>query len=68
MWRLGSQEDVVPVECEAAITMPIGTYFQFRSFGYEPLSTIGTPMPPWAGQGEEEYYEVPGKWTPTLGT
>jgi mannose-6-phosphate isomerase-like protein (cupin superfamily) len=69
MWgRLGSQEDVVPVERGVAITIPIGTHLQFRSFGYEPLSAIGITMPPWPGQGKEESYEVPGKWTPTLGT
>jgi mannose-6-phosphate isomerase-like protein (cupin superfamily) len=65
MWRqLGKQEEVVPVECGVAVTIPVGTHFQFRSFGYEPLSAIGITMPPWPG--EEEAYQVAGKWTPTV--
>jgi len=65
MWRqLGKQEEIVPVESGVAITIPVGSHFQFRSFGYEPLSVIGITMPPWPGEGEA--YEVPGKWTPTV--
>jgi mannose-6-phosphate isomerase-like protein (cupin superfamily) len=64
MWRqLGKQEEIVPVECGVAVTIPVGTHFQFRSFGYEPLSAIGITMPPWPGEGEA--YEVAGKWIPT---
>ena len=62
MWRkLESQEAVVPVESGVCITIPLGTWFQFRSFGTEPLRAIGVTMPPWPGEGEA--YEIPGKWT-----
>ncbi len=68
MWRkLGEQEECVPVECGVCLTIPLGTHFQFRAFGYEPLSAIGVTMPPWPdeSEGEGEAYEIPGKWSPT---
>lgn len=65
MWRkLGDQEEVVPVDPGVCITIPVGTHFQFRSFGYEPLAALGVTMPPWPG--EEEAYFVEGKWEPTV--
>lgn len=64
-WRkLEDHEEVVPVETGACITIPVGTHFQFHSFGYEPLAAIGVTMPPWPG--EDEAYEVPGKWASTV--
>jgi mannose-6-phosphate isomerase-like protein (cupin superfamily) len=66
MWRkLGDQEEVVPVDPGVCITIPVGTHFQFRSFGYEPLAALGVTMPPWPGEGEA--YFVEGKWEPTVG-
>ena len=65
MWRkLGDQKEVVPVEPGTCITIPVGTHFQFRSFGYEALAALGVTMPPWPGEGEA--YQVEGKWTPTV--
>lgn len=65
MWRkLNDQEEVVPVEPGVCLTIPLGTHFQFRSFGYEPLAAVGVTMPPWPGEGEA--YEVKGKWEPTV--
>jgi mannose-6-phosphate isomerase-like protein (cupin superfamily) len=65
MWRkLGDQELVVPVDPGVCLTIPVGTHFQFRSLGYEPLAAIGITMPPWPGAGEA--YEVKGKWTSTV--
>jgi len=64
MWRkLREQEEVVPVEPGVCITIPVGTHFQFRSFGQEPLAAVGVTMPPWPG--EAEAYPVQGKWIPT---
>ena len=66
MWRnLHDHEEVVPVESGVCITIPVGTHFQLRSFGYEPLAAVGVTMPPWPGEGEA--YEVAGRWTPTVG-
>ena len=65
MWRkLESQEEVVPVEAGVCITIPLGTWFQFRALGTEPLRALGVTMPPWPG--EDEAYKIPGKWPPTL--
>ena len=65
MWRsLRDREEVVPVGAAVCITIPVGTHFQFRSFGYEPLQAIGATMPPWPGEGEA--FPVQGIWTPTV--
>ena len=65
MWRrTGDCEEVVPVGKGVCLTIPLGTHFQFRSFGYEPLAAIGVTMPPWPGEGEAMLVE--GKWKPTL--
>jgi mannose-6-phosphate isomerase-like protein (cupin superfamily) len=64
MWRKQSDhEEIVAVEPGVCLTIPLGTHFQFRSYGYEPLSAIGITMPPWPGDGEA--IEVAGKWRPT---
>jgi len=65
MWRKqGDREQVVPIDAGVSLTIPLGTHFQFRSFGYEPLAAIGLTMPPWPG--ENETFEVQGKWPPTV--
>lgn len=65
MWRMREGEasivDVYPGIC---LTIPLGTHFQFRSFGHEPLSAIGVTMPPWPGEGEAVF--VTGEWEPTV--
>jgi len=64
MWRkLDRHEKIVPVDAGVCITIPVGTRFQFRSFGYEPLAAISVTMPTWPGEGEA--YKVQGIWTPT---
>lgn len=65
MWRKrDDREEVVPVEPAVCLTIPLGTHFQFRSFGHEPLAAVAVTMPPWPGEGEA--YEVRGKWGPTV--
>jgi mannose-6-phosphate isomerase-like protein (cupin superfamily) len=65
MWRkLNNDESVVPVEPGVCLTIPLGTQFQFRTFGQEPLAALGVTMPPWPGAGEA--YVVAGKWPPTV--
>ena len=64
-WRkLGDQEEIVPVDPGVCLTIPAGTHFQFRSFGYEPLAALGVTMPPWPG-GQESYH-VEGPWEATV--
>ena len=65
MWRkLNEQEEVVAVAPGVCLTIPLGTHFQFRSFGPEPLAALGITMPPWPG--EDETYVVAGKWPPSV--
>jgi len=65
MWRkYEGRSKVVPVDAGTCLTIPVGTHFQFRSFGHEPLSAIGVTMPPWPGEGES--YDVEGIWEPTV--
>jgi mannose-6-phosphate isomerase-like protein (cupin superfamily) len=65
MWR--SSEDktaTVDVHPGVAISIPVGTRFQFRCKGPEPLQAIGITMPPWPGP--EEATAVDGAWEPSL--
>ncbi len=65
MWRnLGGHEEVVTLDRGVCLTIPLGTHFQFRASGTEPLAILGVTMPPWPGEGEA--HEVPGKWAPTV--
>ena len=60
MWRLlGDNDEIIDVGPGISITIPTGTYFQFRCDGIKPLTAIGTTMPPWPG--ENEAYLVEGK-------
>lgn len=53
MWRRQEGEEaIVPVDAGTCLTIPVGTEFEFRSFGYEPLAAIGVTMPPWPGDEE----------------
>src|SRR5882724_8829414 len=65
MWRSQNGRsailDVYPGVC---LTIPLGTHFQFRSLGAEPLAAIGVTMPPWPGDGEA--IPVAGEWQPTV--
>jgi mannose-6-phosphate isomerase-like protein (cupin superfamily) len=65
MWRRrGGQEEVVELRAGLSLTLPVGTRFQFRADGGEPLCAIGVAMPPWPG--DDEAYFVTGPWQPTV--
>ena len=65
MWRqLGRDSVTVDVRAGVCLSIPLGTHFQFRSFGDEPLAAIGVTMPPWPGEGEA--VTVTGPWLPTV--
>ena len=65
MWRMqGGQATVVDVQPGVCLTIPLGTHFQFRAFGSEPLSAIAVTTPPWPGDGEA--IQVQGAWAPTV--
>ena len=65
MWRRqGDREEIVPVEPGVCVTIPLGTHFQFRSFGNDALAAVGVTMPPWPGEGEA--IQIQGPWRPTV--
>lgn len=65
MWRKqGDRASVVDVDAGVCITIPLGTHFQFRADGPEPLAAVGVTMPPWPGEGEAII--VNGEWQPTV--
>jgi aspartate racemase len=67
MWRrAGDEEEVVAVSPAVCVTIPLGTAFQFRATGDEPLAAIGATIPPWPGA--DEALIVAGPWEPTVQT
>lgn len=61
MWRkLGEAEETVDLLPGVSIAIPVGTSFQFRNDGEDPLECVGATMPPWPGM--EEAYAVKGVW------
>lgn len=64
VWRKqGNREEVVEVEAGSALTIPVGTHFQFRTVGPEPFRFVMCTMPPWPG--DHEAAPVPGHWPTT---
>jgi len=65
MWRKqADRAGVVDVYPGVCVTIPLGTHFQFRAFGDEPLAAVGVTMPPWPGEGEAVV--VSGAWEATV--
>lgn len=61
MWRKsGDVETTVTLSAGLSLSIPVGTHFQFRNTGSEPLKAVGVTMPPWPGM--DEAYSVTGKW------
>jgi mannose-6-phosphate isomerase-like protein (cupin superfamily) len=61
MWRKsGNDESIVTLSAGLSLTIHVGTHFQFRNTGAEPLQAVGVTMPPWPGM--DEAYTVTGKW------
>ena len=53
MWRgQGERSEVVDLVPGICLTIPLGTSFQFRSFGTDALAAIGVTMPAWPGYEE----------------
>ena len=65
MWRKsGTLEEIVEVSPGVSVNIPLGTRFQLRCDGADPLVAVAVTMPPWPG-GEEAYF-VDGIWPPTV--
>src|SRR5919201_466115 len=62
MWRATDDaEGGVDVGPGVCLTIPVGTRFQFRALGDEPLAAVGVTMPPWPGP--DEAVPAEGPWT-----
>jgi mannose-6-phosphate isomerase-like protein (cupin superfamily) len=65
MWRSqDGHDEIIEVSLGICLTIPLGTRFQFRAVGDEPLAAVGVTMPPWPGEGEA--IPVEGAWRPTV--
>jgi mannose-6-phosphate isomerase-like protein (cupin superfamily) len=65
IWRRrGDQEEIHEIAPGTSISIPVGTRFQLRCDSREPLTAVGTTMPPWPGH--DEAYTVDGRWQPTV--
>ena len=66
MWRrYGDEESIVEVAPGVSLSIPLGTRFQLRNDGAEPLAAVAVTMPPWPGDAEA--YFVDGRWPATVG-
>ena len=64
IWRRDeSGEEVTVLEPGVSIDLPVGTGFQYRCTGVEPLRFLCISMPPWPGNDEARLIE--GPWEPT---
>ncbi|CAF2651618.1 unnamed protein product [Rotaria sp. Silwood2] len=60
-WRKQKEkEEIVTVDANVCITIPVGTQFQFRTIGHKPLVAVAITMPPWPGH--DEAMLRPGIW------
>jgi mannose-6-phosphate isomerase-like protein (cupin superfamily) len=63
IWRRdGADEDTTVLEAGVSIDIPVGTAFQYRGDGPDPLRFICVTMPPWIGDSEATIIE--GPWEP----
>jgi mannose-6-phosphate isomerase-like protein (cupin superfamily) len=61
IWRKqGDHEETIEAGPGTAITIPLGTHFQFRTRGDVPFRFIMCTMPPWPG--DDEAVRVPDHW------
>lgn len=61
VWRKkDGGEQVTEVQPGLCLSIPLGSHFQFRNTGDEPLCFIIATMPPWPGP--QEAVPVSGKW------
>ena len=64
IWRRDeSGEEVAVLEPGVSIDIPVGTAFQYRCTGAEPLRFLCVAMPRWPGNAEAT--QLDGPWLPT---
>lgn len=67
VWRrelASGHDETVDVSPGVALTVPLGTAFQFRAGGTGPLDLLLTTMPPWPG--DDEAVSESGAWDSTI--
>jgi len=65
LWRRsGAAEEITALRSGISIDVPVGTAFQYRCTGTEPLTFICISMPRWPGHHEATFVE--GPWRPTV--
>lgn len=65
IWRRdGSGELITALRPGVTIDIPVGTAFQYRCTGNEPLRFLCVAMPPWPG--DHEATRIDGPWVPTV--
>jgi mannose-6-phosphate isomerase-like protein (cupin superfamily) len=65
IWRSDDTDaEVTLLTPGTSLSIPLGTAFQFRNDGDEPLTIVGFDTPPWPG--DDEAFVVEGQWEPTL--
>lgn len=66
MWRRSpdGRESITRLTPGVCLDIPVGTAFQYRCSGSEPLVCIVTAMPPWPGDDEAEI--IDGPWPPRV--
>lgn len=67
-WRhtAEGEESIDDVEPGVALAIPRHCSFQFRSVDDQPLSAVGTTIPPFPIGDEREVETVIGPWEPTV--
>jgi mannose-6-phosphate isomerase-like protein (cupin superfamily) len=64
IWRRDeSGEEVTVLSPGVTIDIPVGTAFQYRCIGAEPLRFLCIAMPPWPGDAEAT--QIEGPWVAT---
>jgi mannose-6-phosphate isomerase-like protein (cupin superfamily) len=64
IWRRdGSAEETTALTRGVTIDLRVGTAFQYRCTGDEPLQFLCISMPPWPGDDEATF--IDGPWKPT---
>ncbi len=57
--------ETVALQPGVAVSIPVGTSFQFRAAAASEVAVVGVTMPPWPGGGEA--VAVPGAWQAQTG-
>jgi mannose-6-phosphate isomerase-like protein (cupin superfamily) len=64
IWRRdGSEERTTVLTAGVSIDIPVGTAFQYRCTGSDPLEFLCISMPPWPG--DQEATVIEGPWAPS---